>query len=175
MVSKEFFLGCILVFSISISTSCAQENKVIAPPDWGPVTRTFALSELQIDSAFAEQLDSILFDKKCERVNSMLSNPKSCKSWRHFYVSFENKDSLNSFITVSMGYTPARNSIGFLKHNEYFYWLYGDVPSNIILKTKAKKHFSYKEYMYEFIDPPFWFLIYNSQTGNIEVKEKDSY
>lgn len=29
--------------------------------------------------------------------------------------------------------------------------------------------------MYEVIDPPFGFLIYNSQTGNIEVNEKDCY
>ena len=175
MGSKVAILGFILVFSVRISTSRAQENKVIAPPDWEPITRTFMSLELQIDSAFIERLDSMLFDKKWERMNSILSSPNSSKSWRHFYISFEKKAGSDNFITVSLGDTPARNSIGFLKRNEYFYWFYGDVPPNIILKTKSKKRFSYKEYMYEVIDPPFGFLIYNSQTGNIEVNEKDCY
>ena len=149
---------------------------MIAPPDWEPITRTFMSLELQIDSAFIERLDSMLFDKKWERMNSILSSPNSSKSWRHFYISFEKKAGSDNFITVSLGDTPARNSIGFLKRNEYFYWLEGDIPPNIILAVKSKKRFSYKEHPpFLIIDPPFWFLMYNSQTGDIEVKEKGCY
>ena len=49
----------------------------------------------------------------------------------------------------------------------------GEIPLNIILKTKTQKRFSYKDPIPAFYDPPFWTLIYHTQTGNIEFKGND--
>ena len=124
-------------------------------------------SELCVDSVFIRNLNGILFDE--EGACWMNCDNK----WRNFHLDFEKIDSLNYSIQMMFWNIPVKESIGFYKYNEYFYWLEGDIPPNIILAVKSKKRFSYKEHPpFLIIDPPFWFLMYNSQTGDIEVKEK---
>jgi hypothetical protein len=150
--------------------SQAQEDIFIpSPPDWTPKIHSFVLPELQTDSTFIENLNTVLFDKNDAYINS------HDKSDRHFCIHFDKEDSLNYSMEVSLWKTPAEKSIGFCENNGFFYWLGGEVPPNIILGTKSKKRFSYEEYPPMFIDPLFWYLIYNPQTGNIEVKEKNFY
>jgi hypothetical protein len=79
---------------------------------------------------------------------------------------------LSYCIDVSLWDIPARKSVGFFEHNEFYYWFGGAIPPNIILETKSKKRFSYKEPVPAPYDPPFWYLIYNGKAGNIEVEEK---
>lgn len=76
-------------------------------------------------------------------------------------------DSLSYSISVSLWDIPARKSVGFYQYNKYFYWLGGDIPSNIILKTKSKKQFSYRDHLPNTYDPHFWNLCYNPSTGII--------
>lgn len=164
----KFIIGIMFWFLSTISY--AQKNKFI-PPNWEQKIHSFVLPELQIDSTFIANLDTVLFDKNC-RI-PLVHNPKRDK---HFYIRFEKKDSLKYSMVVVLLDTPAENSTGFFENNGYFYWFGGEVPPNIILETKSKRRFSSKEQqIIGFYDPPFWYLMYNSQTGNIEVKEKNFY
>lgn len=161
----------VLIFIFTITISQAQNNgKHIIPPDIKVKTYFFVLPELKVDSVFIENLNAILFNDSDCYMNSIISNPRE-KSWRHFHIQFEKKDSLNYCIELSLLDIPARKSMGFFEHNGFYYWFGNDTPSNIILKTKSKKQFSYKEALPASYDPPFWFFMYNSQTGNIEVKK----
>jgi hypothetical protein len=101
-------------------------------------------------------------------MNNIISNPRKSQ---HFHIHFEKKDTVNYCIVVSLWDTPSEYSIGFLRHNGCFYWFGIDTPSIIILRKKSKKRFSYTEDLIGFIDPPFWNLMYNVQTSNIETKE----
>ena len=85
------------------------------------------------------------------------------------------EDSTNYSICLSLWNIPAKKSIGFFEYNNFFYWFDGEIPLNIILKTKTQKRFSYKEPIPAFYDPPFWTLIYHIQTGNIEFKGQDCH
>lgn len=170
--NKNIFL---LLFIFFVALSQAQENRVFTSPDIIQKNNSFALPELQVDSAFIECFDSLFFVKENYEMSLMLSNPKDYKKMRHFHIDFKKNDSLNYSISVSLWDIPARKSIGFFEHNEYFYWLGGDIPSNIILKTKLKKFFSYEELGLYTYDPPFWTLIYHSQTETIEIKEEERY
>ena len=169
-MKNKIIIGLIFVFSTTISQ--AQNNKFI-PPDMTPKTHSFALPELHIDSTVIANLDIVLFDKNDSYINSIISNPRDRKSWRHFHIDFEKKDSLSYCIEVSLWNIPARKSAGFFEHNGYIYWFGGEIPRNIILETKLKKRFSYKEPVSAPYDPPFWYLMYNIQTGCIEIKEKN--
>jgi hypothetical protein len=158
-----------LIFILSTTISQAQNNKFI-PPDMIQKTHSFVLPELQIDSTVIANLAAVLFDKNSRYVNSIISNPNN--KWRHFHVYFEKKDSLSYCMEVSLWDIPAKESTGFSEYNEYFYWFCGEIPPNIILETKSKKRFSYKEPVPAPYDPPFWYLTYYGETGNIEVEEK---
>jgi hypothetical protein len=161
----KFIIG--LMFLFSSTMSYAQKDKFISP-DWEQRTHSFALPALIIDSTFIANLDTILFDKNC-RI-PLVYNPKRDK---HFYIRFEKKDSLIYCIEVSLWDIPAGSSTGFYENNGYFYWFGGEVPPNIILETKSKKRFSYKEPIPAPYDPLFWYLMYNSEMGSIELKEKN--
>jgi hypothetical protein len=157
-----------LMFIFSSITGQAQKNKFI-PPDWEQKTYSFTLPALQIASIFMENLNDVLFDKNDSYMNSIVSNSKN--KFRHFHIYFEKTDSLNYCIVASLWDIPA-NSKGFFENNGYFYWFDGEIPPNIILETKSKRRFSYKEPIPAPYDPPFWYLIYHIQTESIEVKEK---
>lgn len=164
----KFIIG--LMFLFLSTMSCAQKNQYI-PPDWEQKTHSFVLPELQIDSTFIENLHNILFDKNCRVMKSKISNHD--KSWQNFLIRFEKKDSLIYSMEVSLLDIPAENSIGFFEYNKYLYWFGGDTPPNIILEKKSKKRFSYKEPIPAPYDPLFWYLMYDIQTGSIELKEKN--
>jgi hypothetical protein len=157
-----------LIFIFSSIVGQAQKKTYI-PPVMTQKTYVFMSPELQIDSIFMENLNAMLFDKDDRYMNSRISNPNN--RWRHFHIRFEKTDSLNYCVVASLWDIPA-NSKGFFENNGYFYWFGGEVPPNIILETKSKRRFSYKEQqIIGFYDPLFWYLMYNPQTGSIEVKE----
>ncbi|GHT46279.1 hypothetical protein AGMMS49965_23740 [Bacteroidia bacterium] len=158
------------LLALLATVSQAQNNNKFIPPESTTKTYSFALPELQIDSMFIANLDTVLFDKNDRFMNSRISNPNN--RWRHFHIQFEKKDSLNYCITVGLYDIPARKSTGFFEHNGFLYWFGADTPLGIILGTKSKKQFSYKEPIPAPYDPPFWHLIYNKQTGEIEIKER---
>lgn len=166
MADKKYILGLFIFFFAIMSH--AQENKKFIPPEMTPNTYTFALPELQVDSSFIANLNAVLFEKESCRVDR-------CSKWKHFHITFEIIDSLNYSICVSLENIPRRKAIGFFEKNKFFYWLGGDIPPNILLEKKSKKRFSYKDNIPAPYDPPFWTLIYYSQTGRIEFKAKDCY
>ncbi|EOA59422.1 hypothetical protein HMPREF1214_01574 [Bacteroides sp. HPS0048] len=144
----------------------AQKKERFTPPDMTQKTHTFALPELQIDSTFITNLNAVIFEKEGCGVE------KSRES-KNFHVIFEMEDSTNYSICLSLWDIPAKKSIGFFECNDFFYWLGGEIPPDIILETKIPKKISYKDPIPAFYDPPFWTLIYHTQTGNIEFKGND--
>lgn len=146
----------------------AQKNERFTPPDMAQKTHTFALPELQIDSTFITNLNAVIFEKERCGVEKN-------RKWKNFFILFEAIDSTSYSICLSLEDIPADKSIGFFEYNGFYYWLHGEIPPNIILKTKTKKRFSYKEPIPAPYDPPFWTLIYHTQTGNIEFKGNDCY
>lgn len=163
MVDKRNILGLFILFFVTMSH--AQENKKFIPPDRTPNIYTFTLPELQVDSSFIANLNTVLFKKEGCGIDN-------CSKWKHFHIIFEAIDSLNYSIDLSLWDIPARKSIGFFEYDNFFYWLGGKLPPNIILEKKSKKRFSYKNPIPAAYDPPFWTLIYCSQTGSIEIKKK---
>ena len=147
----------------------AQDNRVFIPPDIGEVrTHTFTVPELQIDSAFIDSLNDILFDKKCSAVNL---SPED-KPWRNFFLFFIKKDSLNYTICLSLEYHPGRKARGFFERDGYWYFLYGSPPPpHIVLGTKSEKQFSFTSRL-ELLESIFWDLTYNCQTKAIKVKRR---
>lgn len=166
----KIIIGMLLMVSSTLSE--AQKKKLFTPPDMTPKNYTIVVPELQLDSTFTEGMDTILFNKKChwrDRENS------DFKSWLYFYIAFIKKDSLSYSIYVELWDTPFQESVGFFKHNEYFYFLYGEVPSNIVLKTKLNKQFSYTVNPPYPIEPPSWRLTYNNKMNNIIIKDMYCY
>ena len=144
----------------------AQKNEKFTPPNMTQKTHTFALPELQIDSTFITNLNTVLFSQKGCGV-------KKDSKWKIFFILFKAIDSTSYSICLSLEDIPAEKSIVFFKYNDFYYWLHGEIPPNIISKTK--KRFSYKEPIPAFYDLPFWTLIYHIQTGNIEFKGQDCH
>lgn len=169
-MESKIIIGLICII---VTTTCqGQVNGKYVPPD---VTiqkaHSFALPALQIDSVFIKNLNTVLFNKTDHYMNSIISNPNN--RWKHFYIRFKKKDSLEDCIVVVLLDTPVESSTGFFENDGYLYWFGGEVPPGIILETKTKRQFSYKDQqIIGFYDPPFWFFIYNRETGNIEVKEE---
>ena len=161
MEGRNYILVLLFVFSAGISQ--AQENRVYIPPD-PPETYHFAMPELQVDTVFIKNLNTILFNVRY--------GWSSRTEFRNFLISFEEIDSMYYSIQVMLYINPGRNSTGFFEQNGYFYWLGGEIPPTIILETKSIKQFSFTEYV-GFIDPPFWFLMYNKQDGSIVFKTND--
>lgn len=164
-VSKSILLLLFIGGAIVIQ---AQKNGGFILPDITQKTQTFVLPELQIDSAFIANLNTVLFEKEGCGV-------EKCSKWKNFHITFKTMDKMNYSICLSLWSIPAKKSIGFFKCNDFFYWLGGEIPPNIILETKSKKRFSYKDPISAPYDPPFWTLIYYTQTGNIEFKGKNCY
>ena len=167
-MKSERLIGLIIVFASTISQ--AQNNSKYQPLDITAITHSFVSPELLVDSTFIEELNTVLFDQDDRYLQFILSNPPSNKV-RHIYIQFTRRDSLNYCLVVSLEDIPARKSIGFYEHNGFLYWFGKDVPSNIVLGTKASKHFSYKDPIPAPYDPPFWFFVYNIETGILEAKE----
>ena len=157
-----------LIFVFASITSQAQKNEKLIPFDMEQKTHSFSLPELVIDSVFTKNLNTILFDKNDLYMNNIISNPNN--RWRHFHLGFEKIDTLHYCIVASLWDIPARISNGFYENNGYFYWYGGKVLPNIIVETKSKKRFSYKEPIPAPYDPPFWYLIYDIKRGCIEVQ-----
>jgi|LSQX01.2.fsa_nt_gb hypothetical protein len=166
----KIIIGLIFIFATTICQ--AQINSKYIPPDMTAKTHSFVLPELRVDSIFIENLNTALYDKNDRYLKNIISNPRE-KLWRHFHIQFKKIDSLNYCLEVSLLDIPARKSTGFFEHNGFFYWFGNDAPPNIVLETESKKHFSYKEHLPAPYDPPFWFFMYNVETGNIEVKEEN--
>lgn len=173
-MGDKFFL---VLFIISFAIiSQAQEKRKFTPPDIKPNIYTFTLPELQVNSIFIANLESVLFDRKCHFIDSILSNPNESEKLRHFHFQFEKIDSSNYSIIAMLEDFPAIKSVGFSRKNKYYYWFGGILPPNLILKKKSKKRFSYKDYSGFFTtDPPLWILKYNCQAGYIEIIEKPCY
>ena len=164
-VKKKIFLF-LLIGGVTVIQ--AQKNERFTPPNMTQKTHTFALPELQIDSTFITNLNTVLFSQKGCGV-------KKDSKWKNFFILFKAIDSTSYSICLSLEDIPAEKSIVFFKYNDFYYWLHGEIPPNIISKTKTKKRFSYKEPIPAFYDPPFWTLIYHTQTGNIEFKGQDCH
>ena len=162
-VKKKIFLF-LLIGGVTVIQ--AQKNEKFTPPEMTQKTHTFALPELQIDSTFITNLNAVIFEKEGCGVEKN-------RKWKNFYIIFKMEDSTNYSICLSLWNIPAKKSIGIFEYNNFFYWFDGEIPLNIILKTKTQKRFSYKDPIPAFYDPPFWTLIYHTQTGNIEFKGND--
>lgn len=163
-----------LIFAFFSITSQSQNKDTFILLKSKQESHCFISSELRIDSIFMKNLNNILFDNndcwwKSDTLNSLN------KVEGHFFISFKKIDAFNYYMEVSLWNNPVEKSIGFLKYKKYFYWLSGKVPNNLILKTKIKKRFFYVEYYPIIEDPLIWVLIYNTQTGNIQVEKKNFY
>ena len=112
----------------------AQKNERFTPPDMTQKTHTFALPELQIDSTFITNLNAVIFEKEGCGVEKN-------RKWKNFFILFEAIDSTSYSICLSLENIPAEKSIAFFKYNDFYYWLHGEIPPNIVLETKTKKGF----------------------------------
>ena len=85
----------------------AQKNEKFTPPNMTQKTHTFALPELQIDSTFITNLNTVLFSQKGCGV-------KKDSKWKNFFILFKAIDSTIYSICLSHEDIPADISIVFL-------------------------------------------------------------
>lgn len=85
----------------------AQKNERFTPPNMTQKTHTFALPELQIDSTFITNLNTVLFSQKGCGV-------KKDSKWKNFFILFKAIDSTSYSICLSLEDIPAEKSIVFL-------------------------------------------------------------
>ena len=128
MKQKKLILTLRLTFLAGICH--AQDNRIFIPPEpyiEGSKNFSFSVPELQVDSAFVDSLNTILFDKKCNAASFYQED----KSWQNFFLFFIKKDSLNYTIRLSLKYHPGRKARGFFERDGYRYFLYGSPPPPI--------------------------------------------
>jgi len=172
METKKAILILVVMF---FQTLCyAQEKDTVLPPPRNIIrTYTFTLPEVQVDSIFIARLNSILFKKENRYMNSLLSKKKNIS--KHFYLVFEKLDSTNYTISVELGSSFIRGAVGFFIHNNFYYWLKGEIPLNLILEKKTKKKFSYREESHPYTyDPSMWTLRYDCKTREFKLIETNS-
>lgn len=167
IMKSKILIGLIIVLTSTIGQ--AQNNSKYQQPDMTVKTHSFLSPELLVDSTFIEKLNTLLFKQDDRYMQFLLANHHS-KTW-HIHIQFTRRDSLNYCLVVSVEDIPARRSMGFYEHDGIIYWFGKDAPSNIILGTKASKHFSYKDHIPAPYDPPFMFFVYNSETGILESED----
>lgn len=80
----------------------AQKNERFTPPNMTQKTHTFALPELQIDSTFITNLNTVLFSQKGCGV-------KKDSKWKNFFILFKAIDSTSYSICLSLEDIPAEN------------------------------------------------------------------
>ena len=80
----------------------AQKNEKFTPPEMTQKTHTFALPELQIDSTFITNLNTVLFSQKGCGV-------KKDSKWKNFFILFKAIDSTSYSICLSLEDIPAEN------------------------------------------------------------------
>ena len=85
----------------------AQKNEKFTPPEMTQKTHTFALPELQIDSTFITNLNTVLFSQKGCGV-------KKDSKWKNFFILFKAIDSTSYSICLSLEDIPAENLQFFL-------------------------------------------------------------
>ncbi len=160
----------LFIFGLSLvlfaETGFAQD-KIIVPPSL-PVFEDYILviPELQVDSIFMQQLDSILFSAISKwRSQGYFSG---LESNRNFSVHFQYKIPSRYFIYVELQDTPPRKAIGYLQREEYLYFFDGDIPPDIISEKRAKRRFSFKKFS-RIYDPPFWDLKYDRKAEIMQV------
>ena len=71
----------------------AQKNEKFTPPNMTQKTHTFALPELQIDSTFITNLNTVLFSQKGCGV-------KKDSKWKNFFILFKAIDSTSYFLSI---------------------------------------------------------------------------
>lgn len=107
-----------LLFACLAGICHAQDERVFIPPDpiisvdgfSAPIeTCTFTGPELQVNSAFIDSLNAVLFNEKYG-----VAEAYDLKKWRCFYLHFIKKDPLNYLIVLSINYHPGRGSSFFL-------------------------------------------------------------
>lgn len=103
-VKKKIFLF-LLIGGVTVIQ--AQKNERFTPPNMTQKTHTFALPELQIDSTFISNLNTVLFSQKGCGV-------KKDSKWKNFFILFEAIDSTSYSICLSLEDIPAEKSIVFL-------------------------------------------------------------
>ncbi|EIY64791.1 hypothetical protein HMPREF1071_02007 [Bacteroides salyersiae CL02T12C01] len=103
-VKKKIFLF-LLIGGVTVIQ--AQKNEKFTPPDMTQKTHTFTLPELQIDSTFISNLNTVLFSQKGCGV-------KKDSKWKNFFILFEAIDSTSYSICLSLEDIPAEKSIVFL-------------------------------------------------------------
>ena len=102
-----------------------------------------------------------------------LKDDTSQKEQRNIVVKFKRLDSLNYSIDIVMVDGPCPVNNGFYKLNNFYYWLKGELPSNIIWEKGPKKRFKDKyipifSWEYEICK-----VVYNSHTGEIKLIESN--
>ena len=113
---KKKILLFLLIGGITVIQ--AQKNERFTPPDMTQKTHTFALPELQIDSTFITNLNTVIFEKEGCGVER---NSK----WRNFFILFEAIDSTSYSICLSLEDIPSEKSIVFFIYNDFYFWLHG--------------------------------------------------
>mgnify|MGYP001443615142 CR=1 FL=1 len=160
-----------MIFVSLAFTSQAQKDNIFVPPNIPQKSYSFELNKLLIiDSVFIEGIDSVLFSKNCH-----YAELEDFKFWHDFHITFVKQDSSIYLVFIELWNFPLKKALGFLERNEYFYFLSGDIPPNIIFMSKSKRKFFYKNYFPYTIDPPLWILIYNIQSRKIKIKELYCY
>ncbi|MFC2391211.1 MAG: hypothetical protein ACFNVV_04775 [Bacteroidota bacterium] len=91
----------ILIFVFCITLSVSQNKKFIKFPNTGK-KYSYVGEELDIDSAFIDNLNVVLFNELCVEKNVGLKRNK------HLWLSFEEIDTINYMISVMVWDTPLK-------------------------------------------------------------------
>ncbi len=166
METRKLFV--LLLFIINIGTCLSQEKKKIPPPPPPEEdTLDFLSTELRVDTVFAHNLETVIFD--VNEIMQLYKKDISQKKALNIVLELNKLDSLNYYLNIFMSHGPYSTNNGFYKFNNCYYWIDGELPSNIILKKGPKKRFKYK-----YVLIWAWFedickMIYNSQTGEFKL------
>ena len=167
-------LFVLLLFIINIITCQSQEKKEIPPPPpFEERTLDFLATELRVDTIFAHNLETVIFDVN-ERMQSLKKNT-SQKEERNILLEIKKLDSLNYSLDIILMHGPLSINNGFYRFNNFYYWIQGELPSNIILKKGPKKRFKYKYVLIWAWYEDICKVIYNSQTGEFKLIESNQY
>lgn len=168
MENKRWLLS--IMFSLLVWGGFTQ-GKSTAPLPLMDRDHTLWIPELDVDSVFMLQLDSILFSAISKWSNQGHFSESESKSNKYFHISFRREEHDSAYMDIFLERIPPEKAVGYLQRGEYFYFFDGDIPPDIMLSKRRMKWFSFilKVGIY---DPPSWELVYNPKTGCIEVKNE---
>ena len=165
LLISTLFIFC-FCHAQSDSTTIEKENE-IKSIEYKKIE--FTLVSLQPkDSIFFKNLNNIII---CD-LDTMYKNCSTIQ-WKMIEIDIKHDNASIYIIHAEESDRPVEECDGFIKFNEYTYFINGDID-RLFTPTKKKKKFSYVNIIYTY-DPPIWELKYNILNKKLEVIKKDFF